>query len=70
MINDRYDVIGPLDRGKFGQVINCTDSQEENKIIAIKISNDKNFDIDNAKVESKLMERLNIPHSEDNEGYD
>ena len=61
-IANRYEVIEPIDRGKFGQVIKCIDLDGNNKIIAIKISNDNNFDIDNAKVESKLMEKLIVPH--------
>lgn len=65
LLGDRYEVVCPIDHGKFGQVLKCKDKRSKNKIVAAKISNVQSFDVDNAKVESKLLERLAIAPKKD-----
>lgn len=55
IINKRYKVVCAVERGKFGQVFKCLDTKNKDKLVAAKISSSTQFDIDNAKVESKLM---------------
>ena len=69
LIAGRYKVIRLIDHGKFGHVLSCKDNKK-NRIVAAKISNDKSFDVDNAKVESKLLEKLSVPPTNDKEVYD
>lgn len=58
-IGYRYEVIRPIDKGAFGQVVKCIDYKDPNqRIIAAKISKNKKFDVDNANVEIKLLQKL------------
>ena len=59
-----------MERGKYGQVFKCKDLYNKGKFVAAKVSNSATIDIDNAKVESKLMEKLLQSYKDDNEGYD
>ena len=55
-IGYRYEVIRPIDKGAFGQVIKCVDYKDPNqRIVAAKISKNKKFDVDNANVEIRLL---------------
>lgn len=69
-IGDRYEVLCNIDKGKFGKVIKIVDLDDNNKVYAAKISRKKQFDIDNAKIEAKYMEKLGEPLAFDNEGYE
>lgn len=70
-IGYRYEVIRLIDKGAFGQVIKCVDYKDPNqKVIAAKISKNKKFDVDNANVEIRLLEKLMKPYEEDDEGRD
>ena len=67
LIANRYEIVYPLDRGKFGQVFKCKDNARNKLDVAVKISNDQSFDIDNDKVEAKIMEKLQIPDNANND---
>ena len=58
LIDGKYEVITSVERGKYGQVFKCKDLYNKGKFVAAKVSNSATIDIDNAKVESKLMEKL------------
>lgn len=40
VIAGRYEILGPIDHGKFGHVFQCRDKKRKNKIVAAKISGD------------------------------
>lgn len=40
IIAGRYEILGPIDHGKFGHVFQCRDRKRKNKIVAAKISGD------------------------------
>ena len=70
-IGYRYEVIRPIDKGAFGQVVKCIDYKDPSqRVIAAKISKNKKFDVDNANVEIHLLEKLATPLQGDNEGFD
>ncbi len=54
----RYQVMDIVDKGAFGQVVKAIDLKTCGKEVAIKISRNKKFDLDNSKVETKILERL------------
>ena len=67
----RYLIRKIIDKGSFGQVVCCTDLADPNeRIVAAKIGKNKKFDVDNANVEIRLLEKLRAPLEEDNEGHD
>ena len=68
----RYEVIRVIDSGSFGVVILCIDHKDpKKKYIAAKISKNKKFDVDNANVECKLLNKLmQVNLGEDSEGFD
>jgi hypothetical protein len=47
-----------VDKGAFGQVVKCIDLKENGKEVALKISRNKKFDLDNAQVEYKILNSL------------
>jgi len=54
----RYLVSEVVDKGAFGQVVKCVDMKEAGKEVALKISRNKKFDVDNAHVEYKILQTL------------
>ena len=44
-----------VDKGAFGQVVKCFDVKDQYKEVALKISRNKKFDVDNASVEYKIL---------------
>lgn len=44
----RYVVTGIVDKGAFGQVVRCVDHKEGLREVALKISRNKKFDLENA----------------------
>ena len=55
----RYEIIRKIDQGAFGQVVKCIDYKDPNhRIVAAKISKNKKFDVDNANVEIKLLNKM------------
>ena len=68
----RYEVIKVIDSGSFGVVIKCIDHKDpQKKFVAAKISKNKKFDVDNAHVECKLLNKLMQANTlEDREGFD
>ena len=40
LIAGRYEILGPIDNGKFGHVFQCRDKKRKNRIVAAKISGD------------------------------
>lgn len=64
-------MISKIDAGAFGTVIRCKDMKDKNqKVVAVKISKNKKFDIDNANVEIKILKKLQAGNTVDNEGKD
>ena len=59
---------GIVDKGAFGQVVKCIDMKEGGKEVAIKISRNKKFDVDNAQVEVKILEQLKAKDPTDKYG--
>lgn len=60
-----------IDQGAFGQVVKCIDYKDpEQRMVAAKISKNKKFDVDNANVEIRILEKLGMGNSMDNEGKD
>lgn len=47
-IGYRYLVSEIVDKGAFGQVVKCVDLKEQGKEVALKISRNKQFDVDNS----------------------
>jgi dual specificity tyrosine-phosphorylation-regulated kinase 2/3/4 len=54
-IGYRYLVADIVDKGAFGQVVKCFDIKDGGKEVAVKISRNKKFDVDNASVEYKIL---------------
>ncbi len=54
----RYLVSDIVDKGAFGQVVKCLDYKENGREVALKISRNKKFDVDNAQVEYKILQNL------------
>lgn len=69
-LGEHFEVVAPIDQGKFGQVVKCVDARSKKKFYAAKISKNVQEEVDNAKVEVRLLEKLQEPHPEDNEGHD
>lgn len=44
-----------VDKGAFGQVVKCFDIKDGGREVAVKISRNKKFDVDNASVEYKIL---------------
>ena len=57
-IGYRYQVEKYLDRGAFGQVVRCHDMRENGRLVALKISRAVKEEIDNAKVEARLLRQM------------
>ena len=58
-IGYRYEVIKIIDQGAFGQVVKCEDwKYSQRPSVAVKITKNKKFDIDNAVVEIKFLTKL------------
>jgi dual specificity protein kinase YAK1 len=57
-----------VDKGAFGQVVRCIDLKENGKEVALKISRNKKFDIDNAQVEFKILNSLKSKDPSDQHG--
>ena len=57
-----------VDKGAFGQVVKCFDMREGGKEVAVKISRNKKFDVDNAQVEVKILEALKSKDPQDRFG--
>ena len=70
VIAERYKVVDYIDSGKFGQVLKCQDILQDNKLVAAKISKQSSLDVDIAKVEGKLIEKLQAKPIKDLKGYD
>ena len=68
-IAGRYEILSAVERGKYGQVFQCRDMQNKWRFFAAKICSPAKIDNDNAKVESKLMQKLRDPLKDDNEGH-
>lgn len=71
----RYEITKVIDNGAFGQVVQCMDMKDSNqRIVAAKIGKNKKFDIDNAQVEIKFLQKLKAgfkeSHNCDCEGKD
>lgn len=47
-IGYRYLVSAIVDKGAFGQVVKCIDLKEGGRDVALKISRNKKFDVENA----------------------
>ena len=55
----RYEITKVIDNGAFGQVVQCVDMKDlSGRIVAAKIGKNKKFDIDNANVEIKFLQKL------------
>ena len=55
----RYEVISKIDAGAFGTVIRCRDMKSKDcQSVAVKISKNKKFDVDNANVEIRIVKKL------------
>ena len=54
----RYEITKVIDNGAFGQVVQCVDMKDNQRIVAAKIGKNKKFDIDNANVEIKFLQKL------------
>lgn len=55
----RYEVDQAIDSGAFGQVLKCTDYKDpKHRQVAVKISKNKKFDVDNAHVEIRILKKL------------
>ena len=55
----RYEVEHFIDKGSFGHVIQCRDLKDPKRgSVAIKISKNKKFNVDNAKIELQLIKKL------------
>jgi len=63
----RYCVVNVIDSGAFGQVLLCQDCLSDTQV-AVKLSKNKKFDVDNANVEIRFCKKLMAGHSDDNEG--
>lgn len=70
----RYLIKKIIDKGSFGQVVQCTDCADPNEgIVAAKIGKNKKFDVDNANIEVKFLtqlKELDKNDCADNEGHD
>jgi len=53
-------VTSKVDQGAFGIVVKALDMKNKGQEVAIKISRNTKFDIDNSKVEVKFLETLKI----------
>lgn len=52
-------------------MVKCIDYKDpEQRMVAVKISKNKKFDVDNANVEIRILEKLGMGNSLDNEGKD
>ena len=52
----RYEVKKIIDKGSFGQVVQCVDMKDPNqRVVAVKICKNRKFDVDNAAVEIRLL---------------
>lgn len=69
-LGEHFEVLGPIDQGKFGQVVKCVDLRNKKKSYAAKISKNVAEEVENAKVEVQLLQKLQEPHPGDNEGQD
>jgi len=58
-IGYRFEVLEIVDKGAFGQVVKALDNKFDGKEVAIKISRNKRFDLENSKVEVKILEKIN-----------
>ena len=68
-IGYRYEVVQTIDSGAFGTVIRCVDFKDPaHGQVAIKISKNKKFDVDNALVEIKILKKLGAEGQDDDEG--
>ena len=60
-----------IDQGAFGQVVKCIDYKDpKQRMVAAKISKNKKFDVDNANVEIRILDKLGLGNCLDNEGKD
>jgi hypothetical protein len=57
-IGYRYKVEAYLDKGAFGQVLRCSDMREHGQSVALKISRCVREEIDNARVEARLLRQM------------
>lgn len=69
-LGEHFEVLAPIDQGKFGQVVKCIDLRGKKKTYAAKISKNVAEEVENAKVEVQLLQKLQEPHPGDNEGHD
>lgn len=50
-------------------MVQCLDYKDPNqRVVAAKLSKNKKFDVDNANVEIKILDKLALGNSNDNEG--
>lgn len=50
-LGEHFEVLAPIDQGKFGQVVKCVDVRSKKKTYAAKISKNVVEEVENAKVE-------------------
>ena len=57
-IGYRYLVERIVDKGAFGQVVQCKDMKEGGRLVAIKLSSNKKRDTENAAKEAKYLTKI------------
>jgi len=52
-------VIDIIDKGAFGSVVKAHDMKERGREVAIKLSRNKKFDVENSSVEIRILKKIN-----------